>query len=171
MHYYPIFLNMRGRRAIVVGGGKVAERKVRKLVEAGARVRVISPELTARLARLAAQKVIKVTRRRYRKDDIAAVGVRRLADDAPSLVFAATNDPAAQRVIRRDAARAGTLVNIADDPAACGFIVPATVRRGKMHVAISSGGTDPALAKWLRQQLGAGLKKIKRQKANGKRQK
>ena len=160
MRYYPIFLNLGGRRAVVVGGGKVAARKVRKLLEAGARVRVISPRLTPGLARLADQKKIGVTRRRYRKGDIAA-GAHR---DAPFLVFAATDDPAAQRAVRRDAPAVGALVNVADDPVVCDFIVPASVTRGNLHVAISTGGTNPALAKWLRQRLGAKMKKGKSQR-------
>ncbi len=164
MRYYPIFLNLCGRRAIVVGGGKVAERKVRKLLDAGARVRVISPRLTSALEALRVQHRIQITRRGYRSGDLR----RGSSGRAPLLVFAATNDPAAQRAVRHDAPAAGALVNIVDDPTACEFIVPATIRRGNLHVAISTGGTDPALAKWLRQKLDTELKKFKSQMAKGK---
>lgn len=164
MRYYPIFLNLGGRHAIVVGGGKVAERKARKLLAAGARVHVISPRLTPGLARLRDQKKIGVTIRLYRSRDIAG----RAQSEAPILVFAATDNPAAQRAIRRDAVAAGALVNTADDPAACDFIVPASIQRGRLHIAISSGGADPAFAKWLRQKLDTELKKVKGQMAKGK---
>jgi len=166
MRYYPIFLDVRGRRAFVVGGGKVAERKVRKLLRAGATVRVISPELTPGLDRLRLQKKIQVRRRRYRQGDIRA-GAHR---DAPFLVFAATDDPAAQRAVRKDAHAAGVLVNVADNASDCDFIVPALFTRGNLHVAISTSGTNPGLARLLRQQLAAGLKKGKRQRAKVKGQ-
>lgn len=167
MRYYPIFLNLDGWRAIVVGGGKVAERKVRKLLGAGARVQVISPELSQGLKKLLAQRKITVTPRRYRTGDIRG----KARDHSAILVFAATSDPAAQRTIQREAAAVGALINVADDPARCDFIVPASVTRGNWHVAISTSGTEPALAKWLRQELGAELKNVKRQRAKGKRQK
>ena len=167
MRYYPVFLNLGGRRAVVVGGGKVAERKVRKLLDAGARVHVISPEFSPGLKKLLGQRKITVTRRSYRAGDIRS----RAREGSAVLVFAATSDPVAQRTIQRDAAAVGGLVNVADDPARCDFIVPASVTRGNLHVAISTSGTDPALAKWLRQRLGAELRKIKRQRAKGKRQK
>ncbi|MBI4167125.1 MAG: bifunctional precorrin-2 dehydrogenase/sirohydrochlorin ferrochelatase [Acidobacteria bacterium] len=167
MRYYPIFLNLGGRRAVVVGGGKVAERKVRKLLRAGARVHVISPELTPGLKKPLRQRKISVTPRRYRAGDIRSMARKHSA----ILVFAATSDPVAQRAVQRDAAAIGALVNVADDPARCDFIVPASIMRGNMHVAISTSGTDPALAKWLRKSLGAEFRKIKRQRAKGKSQK
>ena len=167
MRYYPIFLNLGGRRAVVVGGGKVAERKVRKLAGAGALVHVISPELTPGLKKLLAQRKIKVTPRRYRTADIRG----KARDRSAILVFAATSDPVAQRTIRRDAAAIGALINVADDPARCDFIVPAWVTRGDLHVAISTSGTDPALTKCLRQKLSADLRKIKWQRAKVRRQK
>jgi siroheme synthase-like protein len=167
MRYYPIFLNLGGRRAVVVGGGKVAERKVRKLLGAGARVHVISPEFTPGLKKLWEQRKITVTPRRYRTGDLRG----RARERSAILVFAATNDPAAQRTIRRDAAAIGALINVADDPARCDFIVPAWVTRGNWHVAISTSGTNPSLARALRQQLDSDLRKIKRQRAKGKGQK
>ena len=140
-------------------------------MRAGATVRVISPELTRGLARLAEQKKIGVMRRRYRKGDIAVGGVRRVADDAPFLVFAATNDAAAQRAVRKDAAAAGALVNLANSAEDSDFIVPASFTSGNLHVAISTSGTDPGLSRLLRQRLTAEAKKGKRQMAKVKRQK
>jgi precorrin-2 dehydrogenase/sirohydrochlorin ferrochelatase len=147
MRYYPIFLDLRGRPCVVVGGGEVAERKVSALLRAAAQVRVISPELTARLARLAAQKKISVARRHYRKGDLKRA----------FLVFAATDDPTTQRAVRADAQAAGTLVNVADDREHSAFLVPASFARGDLHVAISTSGASPALARLLRQQLQARL--------------
>ena len=105
MRHYPIFLDLRGRRAVVIGGGKVAERKIQKLISAGASVQIISPELTRGLARLAAENKITVTRRRYRQGDLPAGRSR----EAPLLVFAATNDAAAQQAVRKDAQAAGAV--------------------------------------------------------------
>lgn len=143
MRYYPIFVDLRGRRAAVVGGGRVGERKVRALLRAQARVHVISPALTARLARLAAQKKIRVTRRGYKKGDL----------DHSLLVFAATNDPATQKAVREEAVAAGALVNSARDPGLSDFLVPASFARGDLHVAISTSGASPALARILRREL------------------
>jgi len=147
MRYYPVFLDLRGRPCVVVGGGEVAERKVSALLRAGARVRVVSPQFTARLARLAAQKKISVARRRYRKEDLKRA----------FLVFAATDDPVTQRAVREHAQAAGALVNVADDREHSAFLVPASFARGDLHVAISTSGASPALARLLRQQLQARL--------------
>lgn len=151
--YYPVFLNLRGRRCVVIGGGKVAERKVRALLRAQADVRVVSPELTARLAQLAAVGAIQVLRRPYRKGDLMA-RARRIA---PLLVFAATNDPAVQQAVWKEAEAIGALVNIADDRERSTFLVPASFARGDLQVAISTSGASPALARSLRRQLQAML--------------
>ncbi|MGD0923062.1 MAG: bifunctional precorrin-2 dehydrogenase/sirohydrochlorin ferrochelatase [Terriglobia bacterium] len=147
MGYYPIFLDLRGRRCVVVGGGKVAERKVRTLLRARASVRVISPELTPRLAQWAATKKISVARHGYRKGDLGQ----------PLLVFAATNDPAVQQAVREDAEALGALVNVADDREHSTFLVPASFAQGGLQVAISTSGASPALARSLRQRLQAML--------------
>lgn len=168
MRYYPIFLDVRGRRAVVVGGGKVAERKVRKLLRAGAVVRVISPELTPGLDRLAREHKIQFTRRRFRMGELGRRGAN---NRSPLLVFAATNDPVTQHAVGTDAKAAGALVNDASDPARCDFIVPASFTRWNLHVVISTSGTDPALAWFLRQRLVAEIGKIKRKKEKVKGQK
>jgi precorrin-2 dehydrogenase/sirohydrochlorin ferrochelatase len=147
MRYYPIFLNLRGRRCVVVGGGKVAERKVRTLLRAQASVRVLSPELTPRLAQFAATKKISVTRRAYRKGNLGR----------PLLVFAATSDPRVQRAVREEAEAVGALVNIADNRERSTFLVPASLARGELQVAISTSGASPALARNLRRRLQAML--------------
>ncbi len=127
----------------------MAERKARALVAAGAKVRLISPEVTPPLARLAARKKLTLRKRRYRKGDVKG----------SFLVFAATDDPKVQKAVAREARRAGALLNSADDPKVSDFLVPARLSRGRLQAAISTGGSSPALAKLLRQQLDTLLEK------------
>jgi precorrin-2 dehydrogenase / sirohydrochlorin ferrochelatase len=156
MRYYPIFLDLRGRRCVVIGGGRVAERKVHALLRAGASVQVISPAVTPRLALLAARKRIDLTPRAYRPSDLEATtsappGSRR--GGRPVLVFAATNSPNTQRAIQKDGEEFSALVNAADDAEESDFIVPASFSQGDLLVAISTSGASPALARRLRRQL------------------
>ena len=156
MRYYPIFLDLRGRRCAVVGGGRVAERKVRTLLRAGASVHVISPALTPRLALLAARDKIDLTPRAYRPGDLEGPVSARpeaLSKIRPALVFAATSSPATQRAVRKDAEEIGALVNAADDARESDFLVPASFAQGDLLVAISTSGSSPALARRLRRQL------------------
>ena len=156
MRYYPIFLDLRGRRCTVVGGGRVAERKVQALLRAGASVHVISPAVTPRLALLAKRKKIRLTSRAYRSADLkgpaSAVSSSPRAG-RPTLVFAATDDPAVQRVVRKDAERMGALLNSAHDARESDFIVPASFAQGDLLVSISTSGSSPALARRLRREL------------------
>jgi precorrin-2 dehydrogenase/sirohydrochlorin ferrochelatase len=144
-HAYPMMVHLAGRRCLVVGGGRVAERKVRLLLDCGATVRVVSPVVSATLDALAESGEIRLSRRRVRPADIAGA----------FLVFATTDDPAVNARVAALARKAGGLVNVADDPAACTFQVPASFRRGDLTVAVSTGGGSPALAKRLRQRLEA----------------
>lgn len=166
MRYYPIFLDLRGRGCLVVGGGRVAERKVRALLRAGATVRVISPQASPQLAKLAADQKIELIRRAYRSRDLARLAPhQRLREPSePLLVFVATDDPAVQAMVRQDAAALGILVNAADDLHQSDFIVPASFEQGDLHVAISTSGASPALARRLRQQLQGTLGREYRQK-------
>jgi precorrin-2 dehydrogenase/sirohydrochlorin ferrochelatase len=156
MHYYPIFLDLRRRDCIVVGGGPVAERKVKALLRAGARVQVISPTLTPRLALLAARKKIEVTPRTYRSGDLTGPPSTRTdggTHHRPALIFAATNSPEAQEAVRKDAVAVGVWVNTADDMRNSDFLVPASFAQGDLLVAVSTSGASPALAHRLRRQL------------------
>jgi precorrin-2 dehydrogenase/sirohydrochlorin ferrochelatase len=148
MRYYPIFLNVTGRRCVVVGGGRVAERKVLTLLRAGASVQVISPAVTPRLALLATKKKIGLTRRVYRRGDL-----KRRRAPRPMLVFAATDDPATQSVVQKDGEALGALVNVADDARNSSFIVPASFAQGDLVGAISTSGASPTLARLLREEL------------------
>ncbi|MGW8161067.1 MAG: precorrin-2 dehydrogenase/sirohydrochlorin ferrochelatase family protein [Desulfobulbales bacterium] len=143
MSFYPICLDLEGRNCVVVGGGKVAERKVQGLLDCSAVVSVISPDLTDELLRLHNDNVIHWVARRYRKGDL----------ERAFLVIAATDDVATQEEVFEEAVAANLLLNVADVPQRCNFILPATVRRGDLAIAISTAGKSPALARKLRMEL------------------
>lgn len=139
--YYPLFLDLRGQKAVVIGGGRVAERKVRALLASGARVRVISPKATAYLKQAAESGNILWQARKFRAGDLGKT----------LLIFAATDDLRLNRRIGKLAKDQGKLVNVAKPPEGSNFLVPAAIRRGDLVVAISTRGQSPALAKGLRQ--------------------
>jgi precorrin-2 dehydrogenase / sirohydrochlorin ferrochelatase len=156
MRFYPIFLDLRGWRCVVVGGGPVAERKVKALLRAGARVQVISPTVTPRLALLAARKKIDLTPRAYRSSDLkapASLPAKGPRPTRPALVFAATDSPEAQNAVRKDGEAIGAWVNVADKAHESDFIAPASFAQGDLLVAISTSGASPALARRLRRRL------------------
>jgi precorrin-2 dehydrogenase/sirohydrochlorin ferrochelatase len=138
-----MMVDLTGRRCLVVGGGTVAERKVTLLLECGADVEVVSPATTVRLAALATAGRVRLRRRPVRPADIPGA----------FLVVVATDDPQVNREVAERVRSAGGLVNVADDPEACSFLVPSVVRRGDLTIAISTGGGSPALARKLRQRL------------------
>jgi len=142
--FYPIFLNLKNKRIVVIGGGPVAERKVESLLGTGASITLISPEVTAGLDSLAKQNRIHIHRRAYAAGDCGGA----------ALVFSATDDQDVSSQVFREATEAGTLVNTADQPALCDFIMPAVVRRGDVAIAISTGGSSPGLASRLRKKIG-----------------
>jgi precorrin-2 dehydrogenase/sirohydrochlorin ferrochelatase len=143
MSYFPIFLEMTGRRALVIGGGAVAERKIASLLEAGAQVTVISPDVTETIARWSKEKSINLTARCYQPGDLAGY----------ELAFVATGDEAVSSRAYNEGQERGVWVNAADDPAHCDFILPSVLRRGDLTVAVSSGGGSPALARTIREEL------------------
>lgn len=142
--YYPAFLNVEGLRAVVVGGGVVAERKAAQLLASGADVTLVSPDATPELERLAGEGRVRLIRRAYAPGDLAGAWI----------AVAATDDPETQRAIRAESLREKTLLNVADEPELCGFIAPSVVERGPVAVAISTGGESPALARRLRELMG-----------------
>jgi siroheme synthase-like protein len=143
MAYYPVFLELKGRPCLVVGGGQVAARKVEGLLAAGARVTVVSPSLDPDLAKLTAERRIRHVERPYQRMDMKGY----------ALVIAATDDGAANERVAGEARQSGIPVNVVDEPALCDFILPSVVRRGDVVLAISTGGLSPALARWLREEL------------------
>ncbi|MBI1993404.1 MAG: bifunctional precorrin-2 dehydrogenase/sirohydrochlorin ferrochelatase [Deltaproteobacteria bacterium] len=145
MAYYPIFLNLTGQPCIVIGGGAVAERKMEGLLQAGARITVVSPALTSKLISLAARGAVRHICRQYQSGD--------LRDHA--LAFVATDDPEISREVAREGRDLGVWVNAADDPAHCDFILPSVLRRGELVVAVATGGSSPALSRAIREELEA----------------
>jgi precorrin-2 dehydrogenase/sirohydrochlorin ferrochelatase len=139
LKHYPIFLDLKDRHVLVVGAGKVALRKTRGLLEAGARVTVVAPECEPEFESLP----VRMVQRRFRASDLAGV----------MLVFAATDDRLANHRIGIAAKGKGVFANIADSAAECDFVVPARVQRGSVHVAVSTGGENPRLSAELRKKL------------------
>ena len=143
MSYAPIFVEMKNRRCLVVGGGTVGERKIAALLEAGATVTVISPEMTENIARWFQNKLIEVIARRYQPGDLSGY----------ELAFAATGDARVNTEVFTEGRRRGVWVNSADDPKHCDFILPSVLRRGDLTIAVSTGGGSPALARTVREEL------------------
>ncbi len=147
MAYYPIFVEMAGRRVLVVGGGNVAEGKVAGLVAAGADVAVIAPALTPVLRKQYEAGEFRYDAREYRDGNLEGYEV----------CFVATDDGAVNALVAAEGKRRGIWVNAADDPKYCDFILPSVVRQGDVVVAASTGGSSPALARRLREDLTAFL--------------
>jgi precorrin-2 dehydrogenase/sirohydrochlorin ferrochelatase len=142
---YPIFLDIMGQRCVVVGAGTVGQRKVQSLLSAGAAVTVVAPEATARVELLSVEGKLQWLAEAYQPSHL----------DGARLVFAATDDPELNCRVAEDARARGALVNVAEPPEAGDFAVPATVRRGEICIAVSTGGASPSLAKKLREQIEA----------------
>jgi siroheme synthase-like protein len=140
---YPVNLVLEGKSVLVVGGGAVARGKVQGLVDAGAAVHVVAPEIDAGI------RALPVTCEVRRYEPGEAAGYR--------LVIAATDDRAVNEAVFLDADGAGVWVNSADDPQHCTFTLPARIRQGRLLVTFSTGGHSPAVASWLRKRFAAEL--------------
>ncbi|MAG13347.1 MAG: siroheme synthase [Spirochaetales bacterium] len=143
MAMYPVFLKLKDKECLVVGGGKVALRKVHGLLAAGARVTVIAPRLETALRDMTGTGKIASNERPYRSEDLTSCAV----------VIAATDSAQVNHRIFRDAQNARILANVVDDPEHCDFYVPSIVKRGDLQVAISTSGKAPLFAKRLRKFL------------------
>jgi precorrin-2 dehydrogenase/sirohydrochlorin ferrochelatase len=141
--YYPINLDLEDARCLVVGGGKVAERKVNSLLSCGARVTLISPEITTGLNEKAQKSEITYKKRYYKYGDCQ--GMR--------TVIVATDSDRINREVAEEAMAANCLVNVVDQPRISNFIVPATLRQGDLQISISTSGKSPALARRIRERL------------------
>ena len=141
--YYPLFLKVRGRKCVVVGGGEVALRKVEALLGYGAEVKVISPCVCPELEELGARKSIRIAGRKYQEGDLEDTFV----------AIAATDDNETNKAVVSEAGQKFVLVNVVDDAEKSDFIVPSCLRRGDITVAVSTGGRSPALARKLRLRL------------------
>ena len=143
MKYYPVYLDIRNRNCLVVGGGAVGTRKVMTLLNCGATVTVVSPAASEQLLELADNGMIIFKKRSYQTTDL----------DNMFLVIGATDNEGLNRQVHRDAEHLNKLCNIADRPEACNFILPSIVNRGDLTIAISTSGKSPAFAKKMRKDL------------------
>ena len=141
--YYPVFLDVRARPVLLVGGGHVAHEKIGRLVDSGADVTVVAPELIEAVRVYVEDGRARWWPRRFEAGDTAGF----------YLVMVATDDGAVNAGVAAEARSNGALVNAADDADNCDFILPSVVRRGTITLAASTAGTSPALARWLRERL------------------
>ena len=141
--YYPVYLNLAGKRCVIIGGGAIAQGKIGGLLQAGCHITVISPEATPGIRQAAQRGDVTWLERTYQPGDLegAFIGV------------AATNVWHVNREIYEEAERLGVLLNVVDDPDLCSFIAPSIVKREPVTLAISTGGASPALARKLRETL------------------
>lgn len=143
MTLFPMFLKLEGRTCLVVGAGNVGEPKIRSLLDAGAKVRVIAPSATDAVVEWARAGLIAWEQRTFEEPDLNGI----------FLTIAATASTSVNDLVFREARRRGVLCNAVDDPERCDFYYPAVVRRGQLQIAISTGGQSPALAQRLRREL------------------
>ena len=141
--YYPVYLNLAGKRCVILGGGTIAQGKIAALRDAGASITVISPEATDGIRRAAQRGHITFEQREYRAGDL----------DGAFIAVAATNVWHVNREIYEEAEERGVLLNVVDDPDQCTFIAPSIVRRDPITLAVSTGGASPALARKMRETL------------------
>lgn len=141
--YYPAYLDIKGKRCLVVGGGEVAERKVNSLLKCGAEVSIVSPNLTRRLKELNSKGKIKFLKGEFKEKYLKDI----------FLVIGATDNSNVNFKVYESANKKNILVNIVDSPELCNFIVPSVVERGALTIAISTAGKSPAMAKKLRKEL------------------
>jgi siroheme synthase-like protein len=141
--FYPIFLDLQGRKCVVVGGGRVAERKTAGLLEAGALVTIVSPSFTAGIRRLDDADDVSLVSREFKGADL----------EEAVLVFAATDSASVNRMVYDAASDLKIPVNVADRSVQGDFIIPSSFKKGPLQVAVSTGGGSPALARLVRQDL------------------
>ncbi len=141
--YYPVYLNLAGKRCVIFGGGRIAQGKIGTLRQSGASITVISPDATPGIRRAAEQGDVEWIARKYQPGDL----------EGAFIAVAATNVWYVNREIFEEAERLGVLLNVVDDPDLCSFIAPSIVKRDPVTLAISTGGASPALARKIRETL------------------
>ena len=144
MRLYPVHLLLEGKRALVVGGGEVAAAKARAMLEAGATVHVIAPELSPEMKELADLSSLSIDRREFAREDLQGIWI----------AIAATDRPEVNQIVFEEAERRNILVCGVDDPSRSNFIVPAVLRRGDLLLTVSTSGRAPALSSRIRDYLG-----------------
>ncbi|WP_224250100.1 precorrin-2 dehydrogenase/sirohydrochlorin ferrochelatase family protein [Hyalangium gracile] len=140
---FPVCLRLRGKRVLLIGAGNIAEGRALQLLETGARLRMIAPQATETLRRLATEGRLELLERPYARGDL----------DGQALVFVATDDRRVSEAVAEEARALGIWLNAADEPDLCDFTLPSVGRRGAITVAVSTSGQAPALARALRQRL------------------
>lgn len=145
MKPYPVFMNIENRLAVVIGGGEVAYRKMKDLLNSGANIRLISPEINESIKELKQQNYhnVEIINRKYKYGDL----------DNAYLVFAATNSAEINKSVFKEAEEKHIFINSVDDPPNCTFILPSVLTRGDLTLAVSTGGASPAMAAKLRRML------------------
>jgi precorrin-2 dehydrogenase/sirohydrochlorin ferrochelatase len=143
MRLFPLFLKLTGRHCLVIGGGKISQGKVAGLLSSGAKITLVAPKVTPKIAAWCSGRRLRWVKRKFRNSDLRGV----------FLVVAATSSSSVHRAIFRQCKRRGILCNIVDVPELCDFYYPAVVQRGDLQIAISTGGSSPSLAKRLRQRF------------------
>ncbi len=141
--YYPVYLNLAGKRCVIFGGGRIAQGKIAALRDAGASITVISPDATPGIQRAVQRGDVEWIARKYEPGDL----------EGSFIAVAATNVWYVNREIYEEAERLGVLLNVVDDPDLCTFIAPSIVKRDPVTLAISTGGASPALARKMRETL------------------
>lgn len=146
--HYPAFLDLTNKRCLVIGGGKVAERKIRVLLKAGARVHCFSDTFSPGILKLAKKRLVSVTLKKLAKRPLSSSQLKNIF-----LVIGATSSPLLNRKVYEACRQRNILVNSVDDPQHSNFIAPAVMNRGPLAIAISTGGASPQLAKTVRERM------------------
>lgn len=141
--YYPIYLDIEDRSVVIIGGGTVCARKAEAMMKYGARVTIVSPQVTGEIEQWISSGMLTVRRKVYEESDLPGA----------SIVIASTDDPCVNARVARDCRRRKIPVNVVDVTHLCDFIIPAIVERGSIQVAVSTGGKSPALARRLKEDL------------------
>lgn len=142
-HLYPISLKLENKNCLIIGGGRVAQRKIKTLLEYDACIKVVSPHLEEEIFKWAEQGRITLVKRSFLPQDL----------DNIFMVFIATNDNRVNTHIANQCKEKGIMANVVDDPGLCDFYVPSILRRKSLCLAISTEGKSPAFARWLRRQM------------------
>jgi siroheme synthase-like protein len=141
--YYPIYLDIEDRSAVIIGGGEVCARKAQTMLKYGARVTVVAPECTAEIEQWAAEGALTIHHKQYEERDL----------DGANIVIASTDNQIVNEKVAADCRRRRIPVNVVDVTPLCEFIVPAIVESGSIQLAISTGGKSPAIARTLKEDL------------------
>ncbi|HSY52485.1 MAG TPA: bifunctional precorrin-2 dehydrogenase/sirohydrochlorin ferrochelatase [Thermoanaerobaculia bacterium] len=141
--YYPIYIDIEDRAVLIVGGGTVCARKAETMMRYGARVTIVSPEITGEIAAWEGDGALAVRRKLYSEADL----------EGASIVIASTDDQCVNARVARDCRRRRIPVNVVDVTHLCEFIVPAIIEKGSIQIAISTGGKSPALARTLKEDM------------------